>query len=347
MENLALKYRPAEMEEVIGQEYNKIILSSQLENDEIQQAYLFTGASGTGKTTIARIFAEEVNEGNGKPIEIDAASNNGVDAIRNISEEASYNPIGSRYKVFIIDEAHMITTQGFNAFLKTLEEPPENVIFILCTTDPQRLPETVLSRLQRFDFERLKVDEITDRLIGIIDCENSQYEEDYYSVESDETINYIAKLSNGSMRKAIGLLEKCMNYSDELSQQNVEEALGLPGTLEFISITDSIVDMHPVTCLVKIQNIHDSGRDLRLAMRHYSDFILDLCKLSISMEYEDTQLPSAYEEEIEQLMGKVGDEFLLWLLEELNSMNNLVKWETNSKALIETTMLLLTRQKED
>jgi DNA polymerase-3 subunit gamma/tau len=174
METLAVKYRPSVFAEVIGQESIKQILQDQISTKTHKNCYLFTGGAGTGKTTCARIFANEINNGKGSFIEIDAASNNGVDNVREIIDNAKYKSLDSEYKIYIIDECHMLSTGAWNAMLKILEEPPAKTVFILCTTDPQKIPNTILSRVQRYDFQRISLDGIISRLEYIINCENEQ-----------------------------------------------------------------------------------------------------------------------------------------------------------------------------
>lgn len=171
---LAVKYRPKTFDDVTEQGSIKIILQQQLENDEIKNAYLFCGPAGCGKTTCARIFANEINKGLGNPIEMDAASNSGVDDVRNIIQQAQTKSLDSEYKVFIIDECHSISNTGWQAFLKLIEEPPAKSIFIFCTTDPERIPKTILSRVQRYNFTKISQQGIIDRLRYIL--ENEGYE---------------------------------------------------------------------------------------------------------------------------------------------------------------------------
>ena len=169
---LAIKYRPSTFADVTEQESVKIILQQQLESGEVKNAYLFCGGAGTGKTTCARIFANEINKGEGNPIEMDAASNSGVDDVRNIIQQAKTKSLDSEYKVFIIDECHSISNTGWQAFLKLIEEPPAKSIFIFCTTDPQKIPKTILSRVQRYDFHRISQQGIVNRLQYILEKEN-------------------------------------------------------------------------------------------------------------------------------------------------------------------------------
>lgn len=173
MISLAVKYRPSNFEDVVEQHSIKTILQQQLESDEVKHAYLFCGGAGTGKTTCARIFAKEINKGQGNPIEMDAASHSSVEDVRNIIQQAKSKSLDSEYKVFIVDECHAISLMGWQAFLKMLEEPPVKSIFIFCTTDPNRIPKTILSRVQRYDFQRISNEGIVDRLKYIIDAENS------------------------------------------------------------------------------------------------------------------------------------------------------------------------------
>ena len=205
MESLASKYRPKTFEEIVGQTAVVKNLLRQLETNTFKNTYLFCGPSGDGKTTIARVFAKKLNGGLGTPIEIDGASNNGVDNVRAIIEESKTRAIDSEYKVIIIDECHAITTQGWQAFLKCIEEPSPYTIFIFCTTDPQKIPVTILNRVMRFNLTRISTEEIKNRLLYISSVEG-------YTNYQD-SCDYIARLSCGGMRDAIAMLEKCAGYS--------------------------------------------------------------------------------------------------------------------------------------
>ena len=222
MKALAIKYRPKTFDDVVEQSEIKTILQEQLSTDTHKNCYLFTGGAGTGKTTCARIFANELNNGEGNPIEIDAASNNGVESVREIIDGAKFKAIDSRFKIYILDECHMLSTGAWNAMLKIIEEPPAQTIFIFCTTDPQKIPATILSRVQRYDFRRITFDSVVDRLKYICEQEakelcdikgNEFLPGDVMPISYDpNALAYIAKIADGGMRDAITLLDKCVSY---------------------------------------------------------------------------------------------------------------------------------------
>lgn len=347
MENLASKYRPRTFSEVVAQKYVKDILVHQLTTNAVKNAYLFCGAAGCGKTTAARIFANDVNSQKGSPIELDAASNNGVDDIRDVIEDSKYRSMDSDYKVYIIDEVHMLSTGAFNALLKTLEEPPSGTIFILCTTDPQKIPATIMSRVQRYDFTRLPIESIVDRLKYIISCENDEIEEsadgEVYQY-SEEALEFIAKLSGGGMRDAISRLEKVLDYDGSITIDSVSEALGAPDYQVYLNLLGSIADLDSKEALDVVNSIYMSGKDLKIAMRNFTDFVVDVCKFQLVQDLTMTQIPHHLETEVEQLSDALGYDTALWVLEELNSLNAVIKWEPNPKPIIDLQMLLMTRE---
>ena len=279
------KFRPQTFSEVKGQEHVVRTLKNQIKNNRIAHAYLFTGTRGTGKTSVAKIMARAINcldPKDGEPccecenckaigagsfidvIEMDAASNNGVDDIRNLIEETRYTPAKGRYKVFIIDEAHMITKAAFNAFLKTLEEPPSYTVFILATTEPGKLPQTILSRVQRYDFRRISLADIKENLKELTVKEGASAQE--------YALDYIARLGDGSMRDAVSLLDKCLAFSlgKELTYEMALEALGAVDTQEFSALLRSVYAGDAAAVLKKIDDAAGQGKDL-------SVFVTDFC----------------------------------------------------------------------
>ena len=279
------KFRPQTFSEVKGQEHVVRTLKNQIKNNRIAHAYLFTGTRGTGKTSVAKIMARAVNcldPKDGEPccecenckaisagsfidvIEMDAASNNGVDDIRNLIEETRYTPAKGRYKVFIIDEAHMITKAAFNAFLKTLEEPPSYTVFILATTEPNKLPQTILSRVQRYDFRRISLADIKEALTELTCKEGASAQEG--------ALDYIARLGDGSMRDAVSLLDKCLAFSlgKELTYEMALEALGAVDTREFSELLRAVYAGDAAKTLKKIDAAAGQGKDL-------SVFVTDFC----------------------------------------------------------------------
>ena len=341
MINLANKYRPKKFKDVVAQAYVKEILLNQLETEEIKHAYLFCGGAGTGKTTSARIFAREVNEGKGNPIEIDAASNNGVENVRNIIEDSKFKSLDSKYKVYIIDEVHMLSTGAFNALLKTLEEPPSGTIFILCTTDPQKIPNTIMSRVQRFDFTRINNEDIVSRLTYILESEN---EEGAHYSNTEEALSFIGKLANGGMRDAITRLEKVLDYTSDITVEAVSAALGTPDYETFVELTLAILSNETESALKMLDDFHMSGKDLKLTMRNYTDFLVDLCKFHLTQNISFTSLPDYLFSDLETIRSSADYSLLLWMLEEMNKLNSIIKWEPNAKPIIEGQVLLMTQE---
>ena len=350
MASLATEYRPRYFEEVVGQEYIKAILQSQIKTGEFKNAYLFVGGAGTGKTTTARIVANEINEHRGNPIEIDGASNTGVENVRNIIEDCKYKSLDSKYKVYIIDECHMLSTGAWNAMLKVLEEPPKDTIFILCTTDPQKIPATILSRVQRFDFRRIPINQIVERLKYILRCEDekilSEGGPDGALIDGceDAALEYIAKLADGGMRDSITMLDKVLGYSMEVTMENVIEALGVPDYSKFIDLLHHILYSELKPMIELIEEFHMSGKDLKLTMRNFCDFVLDVCKYIATKNLSLTAVPDMFKEELDKLIGQADYDFFLYVLDEMSKLNSLIKWEPNPKPIIQATFLLLTKE---
>ena len=296
------KWRPSTFDEVKGQEHIVTTLKNQVINDRIGHAYLFCGTRGTGKTSVAKILAKAVNcahHVDGNPcgecevcravaagasmnvIEIDAASNNGVDNIREIKEEVAYPPTQGRFKVYIIDEVHMLSIGAFNALLKTLEEPPAYVIFILATTEAHKIPITILSRCQRYDFKRISIDTISARLSELMVAED---------ISADErALRYVAKAADGSMRDALSLLDQCLAFymGQELKYENVLEVLGAVDTEVFSDFFRGIVDGDAIGLIHKLEKIIIDGRDLSQFVSDFTWYLRNLMLLQSQTDASD------------------------------------------------------------
>ncbi len=334
MEALATKYRPQHFEDVVCQDNIKKVLTNQLETGEIKQAYLFCGSAGTGKTTSARIFASDVNGGKGKPIEIDGASNNGVDNIRSIIDDCRMKSLDSKYKVYIIDEVHMLSIGAFNALLKVLEEPPKGVIFILCTTDPHKIPATILSRLQRFDFKRIPQFDIVNRLKYILQQEGKIT----YDIEA---LEYIAKLADGGMRDAIMKLDTVIGYTNNITLQAVLDCLGITNYEHLVAIVQGIISKQPNEPIQIIDKIYRDGKDLKLFVKDLNKFVLDLCKLSITRNKELTMIPTDIMRKCIHIATNTPKYQLVDILDAINNLLDKIKYEQNPKNLIESELIIL------
>ena len=337
-EALALKYRPHKFSDLTEQSAVVKILENQIATDTIKHGYLFVGAAGTGKTTSARIFADMINKSFGEPIELDAASNNSVDDIRRITEEAQTKSLDSEYKVFIIDECHMLSNSAWNAFLKTLEEPPAKSIFILCTTNPEKIPATILSRVQRYNFQRISMQGVIDRLLYILEQENA--EDDVPRLDWDiQAVDLIAKIADGGMRDAITLLDKCLSYSNDLTVQNVINALGVADYDTMFELTAFLSERNINGMLNLITSVYESGMDLKQFIKDYFEFILDLNTYKHTESMDSIKLPINYETKLEEITIYEW-QCIISLLQILVDLMNEIKWVQNPKSIIIARFML-------
>ena len=332
-EALAVKYRPKVFEDMTEQSAIKDILMNQLETKTFQHGYLFTGPAGTGKTTSARIFANMINVGKGNPIEVDAASNSGVDNIRQIIEDAKRKPLDAEYKIFIVDECHSLSDSSWQALLKTLEEPPKFTIFIFCTTNPEKIPATILSRVQRYNFQKISNEGIVERL-GYIIAQEIVHNEDI--IYTEDAVDYIAKVSTGGMRDAITLLDKCLSLSRTLNLENVLKTIGGEDYSTFILFLTALQNKEKETAITTIENIYNAGKDVKQFMKDFAKFILEVEKYALYNNFNYISLPNTLENELEQLI----DDSLFSVMDFVVSLNSQIKWDSDPKTLIELSILV-------
>ena len=352
------KWRPSGFDDVKGQDHIVQTLKNQITSGRIGHAYLFCGTRGTGKTSIAKIFAKSVNcehPVDGSPcnecgacrnissgssmnvVEIDAASNNGVENIREIREQVQYPPTEGRYRVYIIDEVHMLSTGAFNALLKTLEEPPSYVIFILATTEVHKIPITVLSRCQRYDFKRITIDTITARLKELADAEQIQVE--------DKALRYIAKAADGSMRDALSLLDQCVafHYGKLLTYDNVLEVLGAVDSGVFSELLRAVIGKQTTECMKKLEEMVIQGRELG---QFVTDFIWYLRNLLVLKTADDAEnMLEISEDNLKQLReeaGMIDGETLMRYIRIFSELSGQLRYASQKRVLIELALIKLT-----
>jgi len=345
------KFRPLDFNEMVGQEHITKTIKRQIIAGRVGHAYLFNGGRGTGKTSAAKILARAVNCLNpkdGEPcneceickeiisgsltdvVEMDAASNNGVEDIRSIREEVNFLPTRAKYRVYIIDEVHMLSTGAFNALLKTLEEPPEHVKFILATTEPQKLPATILSRCQRFDFKRISNEDVVKRLKII--CKESNIE------ITDDALKIIAVLSEGAMRDAISILERCSGEQKGLiNEDQVRELVGIPKTIQIHEIVKGILEHNCNKVIEVTNNIINEGKDVDNFLWEIIKYIKDLLvyKSSKSLEIYNSE----EKEQMDKLIENVSKERLLQLIYELSELANNIKWSSQKNVMFQAGMI--------
>lgn len=331
---LAIKYRPQTFEDLTEQSAVVTILTNQIETNTIKHGYLFCGGAGTGKTTSARIFANMINKGAGTPIELDAASNNSVEDIRRLTEDAQTQSIDSEYKVFVIDECHSLSNQAWQAMLKTLEEPPAKAIFIFCTTNPERIPQTILSRVQRYNFQRISQEGIVTRLEYILTREISTVMPEY-----KDALEYIAKIADGGMRDAITLMDKCLSFSSDLTVENVIKALGVADYNTMFDLNNAFFENDKTKLIKIVSDVYSSGMDLKLFIKNYFEFLLDLNVYCLTKDLSMTKIPEIWVDEMNSYGShewSVSNNLLTYITD----LQSSIKWEQNPKAVIIAKFIL-------
>ena len=355
------KFRPERFEDVKGQDHIVTTLKNQIEAERIGHAYLFCGTRGTGKTTIAKIFAKAVNcehPVDGSPcgecrscrtiaagasmnvIEIDAASNNGVDNIREIVDEVSYSPAEGKYKVYIIDEVHMLSIGAFNALLKTLEEPPSYVIFILATTEVHKIPVTILSRCQRYDFKRISIETIADRMRELMEEEGQQVEE--------RALRYIARAADGSMRDALSLLDQCIafHYGKTLTYDDALDVLGAVDTEVFSRLLCAVLSRNVTECIRLLEEVVMQGRELGQFVSDFTWYLrnLLLIKTSDGEGLEDViDMSGDNLSRLSQEADRVETDAVIRYIRELSELSGRLRYATQKRILIEIALIRLCR----
>ncbi len=347
------KFRPITFSELVGQEHITRTLRNQIMADRVGHAYLFNGGRGTGKTSSAKILARAINCLNpkdGEPcneceickgalngsltdiVEMDAASNNSVEDIRSIREEVNFLPTKAKYRVYIIDEVHMLSPGAFNALLKTLEEPPEHVKFILATTEPQKLPATILSRCQRFDFKRISNEDIIKRLEIV--CKESNIE------ITEGALKIISVLAEGAMRDALSILERCVQDGEnKIDEDKIKDLVGIPKITFVHSIVDAIVEYDIDKALASMDEILNQGKDLNNFLWEIIKYVKDV------LIYKSSGKAELYSEDevtnIKNLSDKVTKEKLVNLIYELSNLENDMKWSTQKTIMFQAGIIKL------
>ncbi len=343
-------YRPQNFDELAGQGHIVKTLKNAIKQNKIAHAYLFCGPRGTGKTTIAKILAKAINctsQGENIPcnecenckainegthqdiIEIDAASNNGVDEVRDLIEKVKYAPINGKYKVYIIDEVHMMSTGAFNALLKTLEEPPTHVVFILATTEPQKILPTIISRCQRFDFGKITENDIIERLKKVLEEENIQCE--------DEAISLIASLADGGMRDALSILEQCLAYSDQLTLKDVNEIYGIVSVPQKIEFIRSLMHKDIPSILRKIEEMFETGIDIKRLTIDLIDILKDIVIFKNTNDYDNLFILG--KNNIQKIVPYITIEETFEFIDILIQTDQQYKYASNTKLYFELATL--------
>lgn len=336
-EPLALKYRPRKFDEVVEQKEIVAILKSQIQSKSFKSSYLFVGSAGTGKTTCARIFANEINEFKGSPIELDAASNSGVDDVKEIIRQAQTRSIDSEYKVFILDEVHSLSSKAWQALLKLIEEPPSNTVFIFCTTESDKVPKTILSRCQRFDFKRISDDGIIYRVKNILYVEEV--------IADNSAIVKIAKKSEGCMRQALMYLDKCISYLTEtnsvITDSVVDTVLGLNKYNIMFELSDCWVSRDSAKIILIIQSLNSEGTDLKQFIRQLLEFSVELNTYILCNSNKYISIPDCeeYYSKIQNYSTNYSDR-LLDFMDILLDINSSIKWDNNCMPLIIAKLVL-------
>lgn len=348
------KYRPQAFNEVVGQDHIVKTLVNQIKYDKISHAYLFTGSRGTGKTSIAKIFARAINCTNlqdGSPcgkcdvckslegtnidvLEIDAASNNGVDEIRDLREKVKYPPVVGKFKVYIIDEVHMLSISAFNALLKTLEEPPKQTVFILATTEVHKLPATILSRCLRFDFKLVSLEDLTGHLKKILKSENVSFDE--------SAVNVIARAGEGSVRDMLSIADRCVSFAGtDLSYQKVIDVLGISERETLIKMSETIIKRDVGAALIELDKVLSSGKSALVFSNDLISYFRDLI-LIYSLKDKSREIVVVKDDIYNLMQGQAQAENyaeILKAIEVLSGVEQELRYSAQPRIVLETAII--------
>lgn len=341
-QSLAVRYRPKTFDEIVGQNITTKILSKAIEKQQYKNAYLWAGPSGTGKTTISRCFANAINAGIGEPIELDAASNGNIEQIRAIVESAKQRSLTGQYKIFIIDECHVLSNASWQVMLKTLEECPEYTIFMFCTTEPNKIPITILNRMQRFNIAKIASQDIKARLEYV--CQQEGF------INYHDTCELISKLCDGCMREALTMLDQCADFSTDLSLANTKIVLGEAPFERMLKLTNFLIAKNEQYTMMAIEMLANEGKDLKRFIDEYLSFILELIKYILFKNVDLTNIPTYLENSADPMISiKATTSFensLGWfnnLANKLLEVKNTIKYDTSVKAVVEAYFLNICR----
>lgn len=330
MRNLAATYRPTRLDDVVGQEQAKTVLRAHLASKP-KSGYCFVGSAGTGKTTCARIFAYELNHGKTNVVEINAADTNGVDTIRQIIEDAKKKPIGTPYRIFVLDEVHMFSQAAWNALLKLIEEPPATVVILMCTTDPRKIPNTITSRVLRLDFTRIDADLIAQRIGWVLNQEGvTEYD--------PAAIRYVAQLANGGMRDALSMMDKVVSYDAGINLDVVNQALGLIGFDDSFTLLQAIFNRDAESVIGVLTKMNSQGSDFRICVQDFRRFLLNAVKHSLNVDPKLIPMP---ESEQSRFDNYPKDGRLFMILARINELVPKTVYDADPYTLVSTEFLRL------
>lgn len=328
MRNLAATYRPTTLDEVVGQEQAKRVLRAHLASKP-KSGYCLVGGAGSGKTTCARIFAYALNHGKTNVVEINAADANGVDTVRQIIDDAKKKPIGTPYRVFVLDEVHMFSQAAWNALLKLIEEPPASVVILMCTTDPRKIPNTITSRVLRLDFTRIDAELIAKRIEWVLGQEG-------VTEFDSNAIRYVAQLANGGMRDALSMMDKVVSYGAGITMDIVSQALGLIGFDDSFELLDALLNHSPERVLATLAKLNRQGADFKISIGDFRRFLVNGIKRKLGVSTNLIVMP---EHEVARFDNFNNVSEMFWLLARVNELLPKLSYDSDPYTLVTAEFL--------